>query len=155
MTSLSDRRSRQHLGFTLIELLVVLAILGFAVSLITGFRPPGSQHPNIDATAAELAAQLRLVRSAAIVANHSVALELDLATHRYRSGNSTPRNLPKELGLQLITVSGERLAEEAGNIRFNPDGSSTGGRIILDGGSRRVAVGIEWLTGRVSVADVP
>ena len=41
-----------------------------------------------------------------------------------------------------------------GDIRFQPDGSSTGGRITLADGRRRMAVGVDWLTGRVSVADV-
>jgi len=40
-----------------------------------------------------------------------------------------------------------------GDIRFNPDGSSTGGRISLADGRRRLGVGVDWLTGRVSVAD--
>jgi len=53
----------------------------------------------------------------------------------------------------LLTISGEALNGREGDIRFNPDGSSTGGRISLADGRRRIGVGVDWLTGRVSVAD--
>jgi general secretion pathway protein H len=141
-------------GFTLFEMLVVLAILGFALVLIIGYKPPWSRGFDIDATAGELASQLRLVRSEAIAENRPVALQLDLSGHRYRAGAAPPRALPAALSLALLTVVGERQSVDVGNIRFNPDGSSTGGRIVLADGSRRVAVGVDWLTGRVSVADV-
>jgi len=141
-------------GFSLIEIIVVLAILGFALVLIVGYKPPWSRGLDLDAGAAELAGQLRLARSEAIAGNHAVTLDLDLAGHRYRLGDAAPRPLPAGFAVELMTVAGERQAATAGGIRFHPDGSSTGGRIVLAGGSRRVAIGVDWLTGRVAVADV-
>ena len=79
--------------------------------------------------------------------------DLDLIGHRYRIGTGTPRGLPADLSLELLTISGEALNGREGDIRFNPDGSSTGGRISLADGRRRIGVGVDWLTGRVSVAD--
>ena len=63
---------------------------------------------------------------------------------------------PRAAGLliELLTIAGEARKPGEGDIRFNPDGSSTGGRISLIDGQRKVAVGVDWLTGRVSVADV-
>lgn len=148
------RRQAGNAGFTLLEIIVVLAILGLALVLVVGHRPPWSKGFDIDTTAAELAAQLRLVRSEAIVANRAVALELDLPGRRYRSGTAVARALPAGLAIELLTIAGERRGVVAGGIRFHPDGSSTGGRIVLADGTRRVAVGVDWLTGRVSVADV-
>src|SRR5215831_1701244 len=148
------RRDRVHgTGFTLIELLVALAVFGLALSLITGFKPPWSRGLGLRATASELAAGLRLARSEAILSNRPVVLDLDLAGHRYRVGTGTPRHLPADLSLELLTISGEALNGREGTIRFNPDGSSTGGRISLADGRRRIGVGVDWLTGRVSVAD--
>jgi general secretion pathway protein H len=140
-------------GFTLIELLVSLAVLGLALALIAGYKPPWSRGLGLQATAAELAAGLRLARSEAIVSNRQVAFDLDLVGHRYRVGTGTPRLLPADLSLELLTISGEALNGREGDIRFNPDGSSTGGRISLADGRRRIGVGVDWLTGRVSVAD--
>jgi general secretion pathway protein H len=159
MTSHSKLDRGQHgasgdAGFTLIEIVVVLAVLGFALVLLVGFRPPWSKGLDIESTAAELAGQLRLVRSQAIAANQSVALELDLPGRRYRGGAAAARALPAGLAIELLTVAGERRAGGVDGIRFHPDGSSTGGRIVLADGTRRVAVGVDWLTGRVTVADV-
>lgn len=140
-------------GFTLIELLVSLTILGLALILISGYKPPWSRGMGLNATAAELAAGLRLARSEAILKNHPVAFDLDLTGHRYRVGEGIPRRLPTDLSLELLTISGEARHGREGDIRFNPDGSSTGGRISLSDGQRRIGVGVDWLTGRVSVAD--
>jgi general secretion pathway protein H len=140
-------------GFTLIELLVSLAILGLALTLIAGYKPPWSRGLGLQATAGELAAGLRLARSEAILSNRPVLFDLDLIGHRYRIGTGTPRLLPADLSLELLTISGEALNGREADIRFNPDGSSTGGRISLAYGRRRIGVGVDWLTGRVSVAD--
>jgi general secretion pathway protein H len=141
-------------GFTLIEVVVTLAILGFALVLVTGYKAPWSSGLGLRGTAAELATGLRLARSEAIVSNRSVAFDLDVNGHRYRVGTRTERGLPANISLDLLTIAGERRAAGIGDIRFNPDGSSTGGRITLADGRRRMAVGVDWLTGRVSVADV-
>jgi general secretion pathway protein H len=141
-------------GFTLLEMVVVLAVLGLALVLVTGYRPPWSRGYSLDATGAELAAQLRLARSEAITSNRPVVLALDLARHRYRVGTASPQLLPPAISLQLVTTAGERQTATTGDIGFNPDGSSTGGRIVLVEGKRRLAVGVDWLTGRVSIADV-
>jgi general secretion pathway protein H len=141
-------------GFTLIEVVVVLAVLGFALVLLVGYRSPWSKGFDIDSTAAELAGRLRLVRSEAIAGNRPVVLEFDLPGRRYRGGTAAPRALPTGLAIELLTVAGERPNAAGGGILFHPDGSSTGGRIVLADGTRRVAVGVDWLTGRVSVANV-
>jgi general secretion pathway protein H len=141
-------------GFTLIEVIVTLAILGFALVLVTGYKPPWSSALGLRATAAELASGLRLARSEAIVRNRPVAFSLDLTGHRYRVGAAAERSLPANLSLELLTIAGENRGADIGDIRFHPDGSSTGGRISLADRKRRMAVGVDWLTGRISVADV-
>jgi general secretion pathway protein H len=146
--------TEQRNGFSLIELLVALAVIGFALVLIVGYKAPWSRGLGLEGTAAELASGLRLARSQAIAENRPVAFALDLAGHRYRVGATSPRNLPATLSIGLLTVDGEKRNPTLGDIRFSPDGSSTGGRITLADGSRRVAIGVDWLTGRVTVADV-
>jgi len=148
-----EGKGRSSGGFTLIELLVVLAVLGLALALIAGYKPPWSRGLGLQATAGELAEGLRLARSEAILRNSPVAFDIDLVGHLYRVGGGTPRRLPADLSLQLLTISGEALNGREGDIRFNPDGSSTGGRISLADRQRRISVGVDWLTGRVRVAD--
>lgn len=140
-------------GFTLIEILVVLAILGFALTLIVGYRQPWSNALGLDGTARELASGLRLARAQAIARDRPVAFTLDLKTHRYRIDAGRPRRLPDKVAVTFLTIRGETARSTQASIRFNPDGSSTGGRISLDEAGRRMAVGVDWLTGRVGVVD--
>jgi len=150
----APRRGREA-GFTLLELIVTLSILGLALALIVGYKPPWSSGLGLRGTAAELASGLRLARSEAILRNQSIAFEIDLAGHRYRVGGGAVRQLPAQLKLALLTVTGEQHYAAQGDIRFNPDGSSTGGRIEVADGARSIAVGVDWLSGRVSVAEGP
>ena len=146
--------SDQHSGFTLIEVIVTLAILGLALILVVGYKPPWSSGLGLKGTAAEIASGLRLARSEAIASNRPVVFDLDVTGHLYRVGAGAKRHLPDNLSIELLTIIGENRGARAGDIRFNPDGSSTGGRISLADGKQHVAVGVDWLTGRVSVADL-
>src|SRR5438552_3355502 len=148
----TERGADLSSGFTLIELLATLAILGLALALISGYKPPWSRGLGLEATAAELAAGLRLARSEAVVGNRPIDFVLDLIGHRYRIGAAPPRRLPADLSIELLTISGVARSAGEGDIRFNPDGSSTGGRISLIDGQRRIGVGVDWLTGRISIA---
>jgi general secretion pathway protein H len=141
-------------GFTLIELLVVLAVMGFVLVLVTAYKPMWSNGLSLEATASELASGLRLARAEAIAGNRPVAFEMDLPGHRYSIGKGAPRALPPALAIEMLTIRGERLSPDVAAIRFNPDGSSTGGRITIAEAKRRVAVGVDWLTGRITTADV-
>jgi general secretion pathway protein H len=152
MTAAAREHGREA-GFTLIEIIVVLAVVGFALVLIVGYKPPWSSTLGVRGAAAEVASSLRLARSEAILRNRSVAFEIDLASRRFRAGSGAVRQLPPQLSIALLTVQGERRDVSTGDIRFNPDGSSTGGRISLADGARKMAVGVEWLSGRVSIAD--
>ena len=140
-------------GFTLIEILVTLAILSLALALIVGQRPPWSSTMGVRAAAAQIAAGLREARSEALAQNRPMSFDIDIAQHRFRVGSGPIRSLPGELNLELLTVSGERRNAHTGGIQFNPDGSSTGGRISIADGRLAIAVGVDWLTGRVSIAD--
>ena len=142
-------------GFTLIEILVTLAILAFAVVLVVGYKPPWSRTLGLRGAAAQIASGLRTARSEAIVQNRPTSFEVDLKTHRFQIGSGPIRQLPPGLSLVLLTITGEERDAQAGGIRFNPDGSSSGGRISVADGRRTIAVGVDWLTGRVSVADAP
>jgi general secretion pathway protein H len=146
-------RDGHERGFTLIEIIVTLAILGFALALFVGYKPPWSSTLGLRGAAAEIAAGLREARSEAILRNRPVSLDIDLVGHRFQVGAGRVRQVAGELTLALLTASSERRDANIGGIRFNPDGSSTGGRISIGDGRHTIAVGVDWLTGRVSVAD--
>jgi general secretion pathway protein H len=146
-------QSPSQSGFTLVEMFVVLAILGFALALVVGYRSPVGSGLDLRGSAAALAAGLRMARSEAILNNRAVVFDLDPAGHRFRSGSRPVQQLPQSLAIELLTISGERRKGDTGDIRFHPDGSSSGGRISIEERGHRMMIGVDWLTGRVSIAD--
>ena len=150
---LTDAAARREGGFTLLELLVTLTILGLALVVVAGYKPPWSRTLGLTGAAAQIASGLRDARAESIARNRPVDFAIDVEKHRFRIGAGPVRPLPPELALTLLTVAGERRDSHTGGIRFNPDGSSTGGRIELADDRGRIAVGVDWLTGRVSLDD--
>jgi general secretion pathway protein H len=144
-------RARQA-GFTLIEMIVVLAVLGFMLAIVVSRGPQRSARLELDGAARELATALRAGRATAIARDRPVLVAIDPDAHAYRVGDAAPRPLPKDFPLALKNAVGATPAGPGG-ISFQPDGSSSGGRVEIGQGARRVLVGVDWLTGRVSVAD--
>jgi general secretion pathway protein H len=151
MTSRFD--SRPSLGFTLLELLVVLAIMGLIAALIVGGRSPASDSVTARATAATLAAALRETRARAIGEGRPISFLLDVAGRRFAIDKPPDQALSPTLGFALLTGRGDVVRQGLGRVRFFPDGSSTGGRIDIDASTRKMSVGIDWISGRVSFAE--
>jgi general secretion pathway protein H len=140
-------------GFTLLELLVVLAI----ATLLLAIAPPliTSAIPGVElkTSARRVAAGLRLAREEAIRSGRDITFTLDLQARTFEvEGRFRKGKLPQDLKLKLEAAQKEMLDEDRGAVRFFPDGSSTGGRVILALEDRGYQVGVQWLTGRVLVA---
>ena len=142
-------------GFTLFELLVVIAIIGLVLALVPGFLVRDTVPARIETAAAELAAGLRESRSEAVLTNHEQVFALDVDARRFRVSADRPlRQLDQTLELRFLAARSGVISPSAGTIRFYPDGSSTGGRIRLSGGSWRSDVVVDWLTGEIDVDDL-
>jgi general secretion pathway protein H len=140
-------------GFTLIELLVVLAIVGLVLTLIPGLlvrREPGL---DVQVAARAIADGLRQARSQAMLSNREQVFALDLDQRLFRAGRDQPlKQLDRAIDLQLYTAQSELIDAASGQIRFFPDGTSTGGAIGLSLNNQRAEVDIDWLTGQVEIA---
>jgi general secretion pathway protein H len=73
----------------------------------------------------------------------------------YQWGQAPRQLLPDDLRLSLLTSLDQIAREGVGQIRFDPDGGSTGGRVSIEGGGIVWWVGIDWLSGRVSIEEKP
>jgi general secretion pathway protein H len=138
-------------GFTLVEMLVVLAILALVFAIMPPLLAGTRSRAELDAATHELAAALRETRSLAIREGHSESFVV--AARRFRAAGGPMRPLAPELSLALATAHGEPVP--AGAIRFFADGSSSGGRLIVQSGERRSYVTVDWLTGRVALGPAP
>jgi general secretion pathway protein H len=133
-----SRAGAAERGFTLLELLVVLTL----VALLAGVALPRLQTmltPSFERTARRVALAVRDQRTQAILSGRLVSV------------SPAQMALLLPAGTQIVDAPPEESA-----ILFFPNGTSTGGRIVLaarDG--RRAAVAVDWLTGQVSVGAAP
>jgi len=152
VSGLHVRPSTCFHGFTLIELVVVMAL----AALLIGVVPPliGAAFPGVQlkSAARSTAGGLRLAREEAIRSGHDVAFVLDVEDRRYRVGDDSPVSLPSGLTFKLEAASSEMRDDQIGGVRFYPDGSSTGGRVVISHDGHGYQVGVTWLTGRVAIA---
>lgn len=139
-------------GFTLIEMLVVVAVLGVIGALGIAALRPVSPSVRARFLARDAAAEMRLARAKAVGSNRAQAFMIDLTRHKYGLAPTPAHDIPTGVSLSLLTQRGQT-AGSVGQIRFDPDGSSSGGRLTIDGGGRILYVGVDWLSGRVSLAE--
>ncbi len=145
-----DRRPTA--GFTLIEILVVLAIVGVVLGVILGRGPARSRGLETRAAAGALAQTLRAARAAAIAGDHDVTVAIDPQRHEFAADRGDIKRVDTSIEM-VVQPPSLRGPGTSRLIRFSPDGSSTGGEVLLGNGKRRLDVSVEWLTGKVSVAD--
>ena len=149
------KRVRQR-GFTLLEILMVLVIGVLLVTLVPPLLSGLSGATELRGAARQLAAGLRSARNEAITRQREAVLTLDLAQHRFGvTGDPRVIKLPDGLALKLYTAQAELMDGATGNIRFFPDGSSTGGHIELSRRQREVRIDVDWLTGAVAMSEKP
>jgi general secretion pathway protein H len=148
-------RASGNAGFTVIEVVVVLAVLGMALAIVAARGPLGTRTLSARAAAQELAAGLREARATAIRRNRPSLLVVDVASRSWRLGDAKPTRLPDHVALSAAVGAAETTGRAEARFRFLPDGSSSGGRVVLVDGRRSLQVGVDWLTGRVSVAQIP
>lgn len=140
-------------GFTLLEILVVLVILAIIAGYAGSRMVAGTEQASLNAASTALAADLRRARSQAIVHNAPAAVRVDVAGRSFGIPGTRPYKVPDGLTVTLFTAVTDQTTTNAGEIRFFPDGSSTGGEVTFAGGRAREYVQIDWLTGRVTVYD--
>jgi len=133
-------------GFSLIEMLAALAVIALTTALVMPLALRLSDALRLDAAAEELVAALRLTRAAAIAHNTDAALTVDLERRMFSSPAVPGRSLPADLAVKLTIAEPER-ARSRGGFRFFPDGSSTGGDMLLALRGREAKICVDWLSG--------
>jgi general secretion pathway protein H len=136
-------------GFTLIEMIIVLVVLSLVAGLVIARGPSRSPTVEVRSAATQVLQGMRAARAQAIAADQAQAFTVDSSQHAYRIGRGPPQLLPHDVGL-AIEVGGK----PARAIAFLPDGSSSGGAVLVTGATRRMRVTVDWLSGRMRVADL-
>jgi len=160
-------------GFTLIELLVVLII----ISLVSAFVAPRIIAPfsnlHLKTAAQEIAGTLRYNRSQAVSEKVERVAVFDLDGRSVRifsadnsivdTAGDTPEKkpadtiyeLPDGVGFEKATAGEEEFEEGEFAVAFFPNGSSSGGDVVLSGESgRRLGIEVNAITGIVRVSEL-
>jgi general secretion pathway protein H len=141
-------------GFTLLELIVVLFIVVLGFSAIGINFSSGNDATDLKVAARDIVSALRFARGQALISHQEKTVTLDLAENTYTvSDRDKVYSIPKAIDVTVVTAQSELNGEGVGNIRFFPDGSSTGGRITLELGKAGWQIDINWLTGQIELDD--
>jgi len=147
-------QTHRNSGFSLVELLVVLVIVVLAVAVVPPLFMGVGSTAELRGASRQLAAGLRSARSHAVLKQNETTLTVDLeARHFQVTGDTRKVSLPNNVVVKLYTAQSELSNESSGNIRFFPDGSSTGGHITLANERLEYTVNVDWLTGRIGIDE--
>ena len=129
---------------------MVLGLIALGLALVAPSLGRVRLSLMVRSTAYEMAANLRAVRGAARATNVEHVLTIDLAQRRYWAvGVVGPRPLPHTIAVEVTVPESERIATTAGRIRFFPDGSASGGRLVLQDRRSTALIVVDWLNGDV------
>ncbi len=141
--------SRRHRGFTLLEIMVVLVLVALMAAVVGGGYARSIGGAQIRSAARDMLAGLRHTRAQAILGHRETVFTVDAGSKQWQADGKPPRQLPETMEVELLTAESELLSERKGNIRFFPDGASTGGQVVLRAGERAWILHVVWLTGEI------
>lgn len=140
-------------GFTLVELMVTLAVLALAYGFIAPSLGRAIGAGEVRVAGRELLGALREARALAISGGREVRFIVDGPSAAYGAGQSR-HGIPRGFDLAAEVPDSHRLTQRIAAIDFFPDGTSTGGTVVLaQRGGGRAVIGVDWLTGRVGVVE--
>ncbi len=158
MSLISRHTSSFKKGFTLLEVLIVLLVVGLMTGVVL-FNLGGSASTQVRTNAQLIAQGFMVTREVAKRTGKTQVATLDLTAFTIDVPSSQERgkreqfDLSDELTYTLHTVTNEVLNETRANFRFFPDGSSSGGHVLVAIDNIHLFVNIDWLTGNVTVEE--
>jgi general secretion pathway protein H len=139
-------------GFTLIELLITLVIAITITALSATAYSRLSSSAALKATSQDILVTLRRARISAIAKSEEVAFSIDNDKRIYWVvGSNRQRLIDSSLDLKIFSAKGLSANKNVSQIRFAPDGSSSGGEIKLSNGKKVYSIVVEWLSGKVEI----
>jgi general secretion pathway protein H len=140
-------------GFTLLELMAVLALMTLLMSLVVPSLFQSWQREKTRAALRGLAVALRTARSEAVTSSYRIRLFVNLRTGRYWLEGSKRVGSLTGLSLADAKLVWQNPEKSQGYIAFYGDGSSSGGRLVLqESTGRQNLLEIKPITGKVSLS---
>lgn len=143
-------------GFTLLELLVVIVIM-MALAAVAGVNiSAGRDSVSLQTSARQLVSTLRSARVKAITEGRETGLNLSSENDDFYMilHNKVEVMLPSDISIIFIRAVRHALVSDS-SVIFYPDGTSSGGELILRSPAGSMSVSIDWLTGKVMLDQKP
>lgn len=158
-TGIPTARLGRSLGFTLLELVLVVMLIALMFTLVPRMMGSGVSGTELKSNVRAIAAAMKLARDSAINTRRDAFVTVNVESREFTTTYEDKiYKLNQQLILRLFTAQADQINEQTASFRFYPDGSSNGGRVTVAAGEagnvREFAIDVDWLTGRVTVADL-
>jgi len=146
--------SRHQSGFTLLEIMVVLAIAGLVLGVSGPMALKLYESTQYRSAVKDVMTSLTAARYSAISSGRYVDVVTTPESRTIKAGKKEV-TLTDNVNLSVTSAQSlNQLIDGAGVIRFFPDGTSTGGSILLEHkNGNGVQLRVDWLLG--SIEQVP
>jgi len=132
--------------------MVMIGLLFTIAAVSVGRSISGTEIRNVHRA---VTAGLRHTRGQAIIRRQQQVFMVNADTNTWQAAGEEPMPLPEGMAITLNTARSELTGENAGGIRFFPDGASTGGSVVLTAGEREWHIAVGWLTGEIGLEQDP
>lgn len=123
---------------------MVIALMAVALGVLGVGLSRGLDASRDRQALREIVAALRQTRTQAVLSGAPLQLRFDLPKRSFQAPGQDPRHWPGNLAVQLTT------AEALGPaVAFFPDGSSSGGHLLVERAGQRWRIDVGWLNGNV------
>jgi len=143
--SAAGNRRRAQAGFTALELMVAMAVLALLTGLAAPLFSTIADAVRFRVAARAVGAELRAARGLALRSDAPVVIAFDAEGHGYGTPGGAWIALPEGI---LLRWQAGALASDPARLGFFPDGSSTGGTLMLAGPRHAAGIAIDPLSGR-------
>lgn len=140
-------------------MLVVLTIAGLLVAIARPMYSAAVPGARVRAEAHDLAVSLRDARNRAVTAGRRIDVVFEPAASRYAIGEAEPVTLDGGVRLdaaapgRALDVSNLAAGRGSWRLSFFADGSSSGGSVAVGNARRAYRLDVDWLTGRIRIAE--
>jgi prepilin-type N-terminal cleavage/methylation domain-containing protein len=141
--------TRHARGFTLLEVIITLFVIALAVGITVPTIARSTDSIKARAEVARFSAILRHTRERAITGRKAHAVVIDPQGHRMTVHTGGPDGEVRETRVLPARLRVEATPPPALTVRFEPQGTSSGGQFRLVSGTITYHVTVDPLTGRV------
>ena len=140
------KKKKKVEGFTILEMLVVIALLALISGLSFSLSGHRTKSVDLESATSHILGALRLTRTAAISRNTELLFWFDSQRQIYGSPVIETRNMPRGI---TIHISGIVASDNAAVVSFIffPNGTSSGGELLLRSGDQHSRIYVNWLMG--------